>query len=81
MYSGMPCIQGALLTWAPQEGKLTALLCAESLAIFAFSPASPSAVAFLVGQALVCFKASLNSLACVETCKNFSFNLLLNIPN
>lgn len=77
----MPCIQGALQTWTPQEGELTTLLRAESLAIFAFSPASLSAVACLVGQALICLIAFLNSLAYVETCKSFNFHLLLNIPN
>lgn len=79
MSSGIPCVQGALWTWTPQEGELTALLHAEYLAIFAFSPASPSAVACLVGQALICLIASLNSLAYDETCKNF--NLLLNFPH
>lgn len=64
------------MPWAPQEGELKALLHAESLAIFDFSPASPSAIACLVGLALICLIASL--IAYVETCKNFNFNLLLH---
>lgn len=46
-----------------------------------FSPASPSAVACLVGQVLIFLIASLNFLAYVETCKSFNFHLFLNIPN
>lgn len=66
-------------TWAPQDGELTALLRAESLAIFAFSPASICCGLFS-GAGTNIFDSFSNE-AYDETCKNFNFNLLLNFPN